>query len=45
MSAARVRGWWCAVVRLGLAPRWHQLSRVILAYPLIVYQHRAEFPL
>ena len=45
MSAVRACGCWSAVVRLGLAPRWHQFSRVIGAYPLIVYQHRAEFPL
>ena len=45
MSAGRDCGWWCAVVRLGLAPRWHRLARLIAAYPLIAYQHRAKFPL
>ena len=35
MSAAHDCGWWCAVVRLGLAPRWHQRARPISAYSLI----------
>ena len=34
MSARRDCGWWYAVFRLGLAPRWHQLTRLVVANPL-----------
>jgi hypothetical protein len=45
MNAGRRGCWWIALVRLSLAPGWHQLSRLIAAYPLTVYQHRVECPL
>ena len=45
MITSRGCGWWCAVVRLSLAPRWHRLARLIAAYPLIAYQLHAKFPL
>ena len=28
------RRWWCAVFRLGLAPRWPKVARMVAAYSL-----------